>query len=326
MPETQENKGEIIIYKAPDGPEIKIDFHDDSVWMTQSAISELFQTDRSSITKHLRNIVKSGEIEEKRNVQFLHIPNSDKPVKYYSLDFILSVGYRVNSRKATQFRVWATQQLRELLLKGFVMREDIKANLRELQEAILLMQQASQVKRLEGYERELLNIITDYTNTWITLNEYDKGELALDDVTKKTAKYLDYEEVNKAIARFKARLLKDGDASDLFGQEVGQKLSQVLGSIQQTFGSKEMYPSLDEKAAHLLYFAVKDHPFVDGNKRIGALLFLLFLVQNNFLINRKGERKINDTALTALTLLVAESKPSQKEVMIKLIVNLINKK
>ena len=137
---------------------------------------------------------------------------------------------------------------------------------------------------------------------------------------------MDYAQIKKSIERFKARLFKDGEASDLFGQEVSSKLASVLGNIRQTFGNKDLYPSLDEKAAHLLYFAVKDHPFVDGNKRIGALLFILFLIQNNYLLNKKGERKINDAGLTAITLLVAESKPDQKDVMVKVIVNLINKR
>ena len=221
-------------------------------------------------------------------------------------------------RAGFRFRILAGNEKR--------LKENEQLKLKELQQAVSLMQQALQVKRLEGYERELLNIITDYTNTWITLNDYDTDDLKLDHVNRKQAQHLNYDEIKKSIIRFKSRLMKDGEASDLFGSEVGHKLSSVIASTQQSFEGKDLYPSLDEKAAHLLYFAVKDHPFVDGNKRIGALLFILFLVNNNYLMNKKGERKINDAALTALTLLVAESKPAQKDVMVKVIVNLINKK
>jgi death-on-curing family protein len=216
------------------------------------------------------------------------------------------------------------------LLKGYLVNEKrLKENethkLKELQQAVGLMQQALETRRLEGYEKELLNIITDYANTWLTFYQFDTGTLALEG-NKKATKHLDYEQIKKSIARFKQRLMKDGEASELFGAEVSEKLLSLLGNVKQSFGGKEVYPTLDEKAAHLLYFSVKNHPFVDGNKRIGALLFILFLVENNYLHNKKGERKINDTALTAVTLLVAASKPDQKEVMVKLIVNLINKK
>jgi prophage maintenance system killer protein len=334
---TEETKGEIIIYKDDNRPEIQVNLVDDTVWLTQAQMSQLFDRDVRTINDHIKNVYKTAELSQNRTIRKFRIVQTEgkrqveREIEFYNLDMIISVGYRVNSKRGTQFRIWATQRLRDYLLKGYLinekrLQENQQLKLKELQQAIGLMQQALAAKRLEGYEKELLHIITDYTNTWVTLNQFDTGNLTLDQVTKKSAKYLDYDQIKKSIEKFKTRLLKDEEASGLFGAEVNKKLAQVLGNIDHSFDGKELYPSLEEKAAHLLYFAVKDHPFVDGNKRIGALLFILFLVQNNFLINKKGERKINDTALTVLTLLIAESKPDQKDVMIRLIVNLINKK
>jgi prophage maintenance system killer protein/phage regulator Rha-like protein len=329
-----QNKGEIIIYKAPEGPELRVDFHNETVWLTQEQIAQLFGTQRPAITKHLNNIFKDGELKASSVCSILEHTASDNKtykVKYYSLDAIISVGYRVNSKKATQFRVWATQKLGEFLLKGYLvnerrLKENQQVKLKELQQAHQLIMEALETRRLTGYEGELLRIISDYTNTWVVLNEYDQGDLSLESVSKKKAELLDYAKIKLSIERFKLRLEKEKEGSELFGQEVGSKLNSVLGAIGQTYSGKELYPSIEEKAAHLLYFAVKDHPFVDGNKRIGALMFILFLINNNHLVNKKGQRKVNDAALTALTLLVAESKPQQKDVMIKLIVNLINNK
>jgi prophage maintenance system killer protein len=252
-------------------------------------------------------------------------------VNYYNLDVVISVGYRVKSKRGTQFRIWATQRLRDYLLKGYVINqqrlmEGQASKLKELEQANKIIIQAIESRRAEGYEKELLSIITDYTNTWLVLNQYDKGQLKIEDVSKKKPAVLDYEEIKKSITKFKNRLMQQKQASGLFGQEAGEKFKGVLGSINQTFGNKDLYPSIEEKAAHLLYFAIKDHPFVDGNKRIGSLIFLLYLVENRHLLNKKGERKINDSALAALALLIAESKPDQKDTMVKLVVNLINKK
>ena len=331
--ENTENKGEIIIYKADSGPELQVKLENETVWLNQAQIAELFGTQRPAITKHLKNLYKSGELLEKSTCSILeHVGETGQVYKtqYHNLDAIISVGYRVNSKRATQFRIWATNHLRDYLLKGYLinekrLKENEEIKLKELQAAVGLMQQALEVKRLEGYEKELLNIITDYANTWLTFYQFDSNQLGLDG-SKKPTKYLDYDQIKKAVDRFRIRLMKNEEASELFGQEVSEKLLSLLGNLKQTFGAKDVYPTLEEKAAHLLYFAVKNHPFVDGNKRIGALLFILFLVENNYLHNKKGERKINDAALTAITLLVAESRPQQKEVIVKVIVNLINKK
>jgi death-on-curing family protein len=334
--ENQENKGEIVIYKEGGAPEIEVNVVDETVWLTQAQMAELFGRDRNTIGDHIQNVFKTAELSQNRTTRKFRVVQSEgkrsieRDLEHYNLDMIISVGYRVNSKRGTQFRIWATQRLKDYILKGFVVNEKrLKQNeevkLKELQQAIGLMQQALEAKKFEGYEKQLLSIITDYANTWLTFYQYDSGKLDLQG-NKKDATYLDYDKIKKSIERFKTRLMSVKEASDLFGQEVSEKLLSLLGNVKQSLGGEDVYPTLEEKAAHLLYFAVKNHPFVDGNKRIGALLFILFLIENRFLLNKKGERKINDSALTALTLLVAESKPSQKDVMIKLIVNLINKK
>lgn len=333
-------KGEIIIYKAQEGPELQVRMEGETVWMTQIQIARLFGTERAAISKHVKNIYDSAELSQNRTVSKMETVQIEggraikRQVEYYNLDMIISVGYRVSSQRATQFRIWATQRLRDYLIKGYAvngnrldqLKQEHNSKVKELQQTVKLFQNVIEANRTEGYEKDLLKIIVDYANTWTVLQKYDEGKLEISDVTKKVSRPLKHGEIIKSIGQFKKRLMDKKQASGLFGQEVGGKLEAVLGSIYQTYGQKELYPSLEEKAAHLLYFAIKDHPFVDGNKRIASLLFLVFLIDNNYLINKKGERKVNDTALVALALLIAESKPQQKEVMVKLIVNLINRK
>ncbi len=328
-------KGEIVIYKSPDGPELQIKMDGETVWLSQAQMVFLFGKDINTINEHIRNIYKEKElIFEKTSFKQANTGKTgiglNKPTTYYSLDVIISVGYRVKSQRGTQFRIWATQKLRDFIVQGYIINErrlleNQQSKLKELEQANKLFLEVIESRKADGYEKELLKIITDYTNTWFVLNQYDKGELRMEDVTKRKSVPLNYIEVQKAIIKFRGRLEAKNEAGDLFGQEIGGKFQGVLGSIHQTFGGKDLYPSLEEKAAHLLYFSVKDHPFADGNKRIGSLVFLLFLVENHILLNKKGERKVNDTALAALALLIAESKPQQKETMVKLVVNLINK-
>ncbi len=330
----EEAKGEIVIYKDVSGPELKVTLQDDSVWLSQAQMSELFGKDVRTVNEHIKNIFKEAELSQNSVIRKFRITARDGKsyqVSFYNLDVIISVGYRVKSKHGTQFRIWATQRLRDYILKGFVvnqerLKEQSRVKLKELEGAVKLLQGAIESNRLEGYEKELLKIISDYTETWVLLNKYDHDELEIERVTKKIVYRLDHEQIAKFITQFKKRLVGTGEASDLFGREVGYKLKGLIGSIEQAFDGKDLYESVEEKAAHVLYFVIKDHPFVDGNKRIGSLLFLLFLIENRIFYNKRGERKLNDNALAALALLVAESKPDQKDVMIRLIVNLVNKK
>ena len=336
MTESAGPKSEIIIYKDKEGPQIEARFEGETTWLSLDQIAGLFQRDKSVISRHLKAIFKEGELDRRATVAKNATVQTEggrtvkRAIEYYNLDAIISVGYRVNSKRATQFRIWATSKLRDYILKGYAINEkrlkeaDV-LKLQELEQALGLVQKAVQTKRLDGYEKELINIISDYAQAWVLFYQYDKDRLSLERVSKKKPRELDYEKVKRAIESLKLRLVKNGEAGELFGQEVSNKLQAILGAINQTFGGQELYRSREEKAAHLLYFVIKDHPFVDGNKRIGSLLFILYLIENNFLYNKKGEKKINDNALVALALLVAESDPKQKDVMVKLIANLLVK-
>ncbi|HEX5429994.1 MAG TPA: virulence protein RhuM/Fic/DOC family protein [Patescibacteria group bacterium] len=332
--EKQENKGEIIIYKSDSGPELQIKLENDSVWLTQAQMAELFDRDRDTISEHIQHVYKTAELSPNSVTRKFRVTARDGKsynVEHYNLDMIISVGYRVNSKRGTQFRIWATKHLRGYLLKGYLinerrLRENQDAKLKELQQAHLLIQQALESRRLDGFEKELVNIITDYTNTWIVLNEYDSGKLKISDVSKNKTSYLDFGKVTDSVSRFKNRLQANKLATADFGKPNGNKLQKILTRVKQNLDGVDVYPSAEEKGAHLFYFLISEKPFADGNKRIASLIFILFLIENHLLYNRKGERRINDSALAALALLVAESKPSQKDVMVKLIVNLINKK
>lgn len=332
MQEMRNNQ--IILYKSEDGPELSVQMDGETVWLSLQQIADLFIRDKSVISRHIKNIFNSAELSLNSVVAKNATTGPDGKtyqVDYYNLDLIISVGYRVNSKRGTQFRIWATNRLHDYLLKGYAvnekrLKEEHDLKIKELQDTVKLFQNVLESHRAEGYEKDLLRIITDYSSTWAILNKYDKGELKIEGVSRRASAILNYEDLKKSIQIFKKRLIAKKEASSLFGQEVVEKFKAVLGNIGQTFDGKDLYPSLEEKAAHLLYFMVKDHPFADGNKRIGSLVFMIYLVQNNILYSVKnGERKINDNALAALALLVAESKPDQKDVMVGLVVNLIKK-
>lgn len=320
-------KGEIVIYTAKDGQtELEVRLEEETVWLTQKQVAELFSVERSVITKHINNIVKTGELNEKSNVQKLHIANSDKQVKFYNLDFVISVGYRVNSQSATQFRIWATKIVKEYLVKGYAVNQERlleqTEKLNELQRVISFVQDKANWPELEDQAQELLKLINEYSQSLTLLYQYDEGTLALAE-GKKPEFVLEYDGCRELIDQLRSKLTRKGEAGDLFGHEIDSRFKGIVATIYQTFDGQDLYPSLEEKAANLLYLTIKDHPFSDGNKRIGSLLFIYFLNRDKSLLKESGERKISDNALVALALLVATSEPKEKDVMIKIIASLL---
>jgi prophage maintenance system killer protein len=321
------NKGEIIIYQPKTGgPRFEVALEKENIWVDQAKIAKLFNVDRSVITKHINNVFESGELDQKSNVQKMHIPLSDKPVKFYNLDVIISVGYRVNSKLATKFRVWATKTLKDHILKGFTLNQKRlqEKGLAEFEQAVAMIKSALETKKLKGSEAKgLLEVITKYAHSWLLLQKYDEEKLALPVKQSKPKYQLDYNQAITAVSDLKDNLLAKKQATDLFGRERGETLAGIIDNLYQTFGGKSLYPSIESQAAHLLYFIIKDHPFADGNKRIGSFLFIVFLSKNNYLLAKNGESKFNDNALVALALLIAESDPKHKEVLIKLVMNFL---
>ena len=325
-PSKTEKFGEVVLYRTKDGTiSVEVRLHGDTVWLTQAQMVELFQRNQSVLSRHIRKIFKEGELDPKSNMQKMHSAKSDKPVVFYNLDVIISVGYRVNSKRGTQFRIWATRTLKNHLIQGYTLNE------RRLQERGIEMEQAVQLlsrtltrSQLVGEQgRAVLEVITRYAKSWRLLKEFDEGTVQVPEKKHPTQTSLNDRSVGEAIAALKKELLSRGQATDLFGRERGKALAGLLGAIEQTFGGQSLYPSIEEKAAHLLYFIIKDHPFTDGNKRIGSFLFVLFLRENGYLNDSAGRTRFNDNALVALALLIAESDPAQKELMVRLIMNLL---
>ena len=316
----------IQIYQSPDGETcVDVRFEEDTVWLTQAQMVELFKRDVSVISRHIKNALREGEINEKSNLQKKQIALSDKPVTLYDLDVVISVGYRVKSRQGVQFRRWATQRLREVLVQGYTLNQQrFKENAAELKQALALIQKAAQSPALAtDMGRELIDIMGRYTHTFLWLQQYDEGLLkspkGFSGGTLPTP-----EEAMASIQALKKQLMAKGEASELFaGMSRPDSIGAIFGNLDQTVFGEPAYPTVESKAAHLLYFVVKNHPFIDGNKRSGAFLFVDFLHRNSRLIRANGAPVINDTGLAALTLLVAESDPKQKETLIKLIMNLL---
>ena len=317
--------GDVILYEAPSGEtRLEVRLEHDTVWLRQEQMGQLFGRERSVITKHLRNLFAEGELDEESNVQNLHIAGSDKPVRFYNLDVIISVGYRVKSRQGTRFRQWATGVLRAHLTQGYTLnRQRLEANARELEAALKLVRKAAAGEALTSMEgRGLVDVVTRYAQTFLLLQRYDEGLLAEPQVVP-GGRLPMLTEARASLAALKADLVARGEATLLFAQERGDAFAALLGNLDQSVFGEPAYPSVEAKAAHLLYFVIKDHPFADGNKRSAAFLFVDFLNRNARLLDAAGEPVINDIGLAALALLVAESAPAQKETMIRLIMNML---
>ncbi|MCR1809793.1 RhuM family protein [Sulfurospirillum sp. hDNRA2] len=308
---------------------LEVSLENETVWLSQKQLCELFDRDKSVISRHIKNIYKEGELEENSVVAKNATTASDGKtyvVEFYNLDMIVSLGYRVNSKRATEFRKWATNVLKQYLIKGYALNHHrINAqSLSELTATMELVRKSIETQELSSNEAKgLLDIINNYAKTWALLQGYDADALHALQGTLHQRFILDYDEARSAIKALKKDLMAKGDATELFGNEKASEFQSALLNIYQTFGGVDLLPSIEEKAANLLYYVIKDHAFSDGNKRIGSFLFILFLHKNGIAYKPNGEPKINDNALVSLALLVAASEPSQKELMVKLIVNLL---
>jgi len=324
--------GEIVIYQDQEGqPAINVTFQDQTLWLTQKEMAELFDKDSDTIGIHIKNIYKEQELEEGATTEKSSVVRKEgtrtvtRQVNYYNLDVILSVGYRVNSKKGTQFRIWANSILKDYLVKGYTVNEkrlrDQQEQLEQLKQTIKLLRNVIEKQPLSSDEATgLLKVITDYTYALDILDQYDHQVLEIKATTKEELFQIDYTEAIQAIDG----LRKKFGGSSLFGNEKDESFQGSLAAIYQTFGEQYVYPSVEEKAAHLLYFVIKNHSFSDGNKRIAAFLFVWFLEKNNILYRLDGTKRIADNALVALTLMIAESKPDEKDLMVKVVINLIN--
>lgn len=319
------NNSQLVIYKAPDGTmSIDVTVQNETVWLSQGQMAELFGKDQSVIARHISNVFKEGELEKESNMQILHNTLSKfKPTQVYSLDVIISVGYRVKSKRGTQFRIWANQVLKQYLLQGYAINERVAAQkYDELSQLVKVLGRTIQnQEKLTEDSRSLLDVVVDYTYALDTLDRYDYQELKIEDTTGKEAFHATYENAMEVIRELHEKF----GGSTLFGNEKDDTFKSSIGQIYQTFGGVDLYPSVEEKGAMLLYLVTKNHSFSDGNKRIAATLFLWFLNGNGILYNEDGTKRIADNTLVALTLMIAESRTEEKDTMVKVIVNLINK-
>lgn len=303
-----QEKNEIVIFETED-KEVKlpVTVEDETVWLNQNQMIELFGRDQSVISRHIRNAFKEHEVDEKSNMHFLHIANSDKPVAFYSLDVIISVGYRVKSKRGVEFRRWANSVLKQYILRGYAVNDN---RIKQLGEVIRIMKRTED----ELDSKQVLSVIEKYSNALDLLDSYDHQNMTRPKGNRATY-VLSYEECMEVI-----QSMRFGDESDLFGREKDDSFKGSIGNIYQSFGGVDIYESLEEKAANLLYFVTKNHSFFDGNKRIAATMFLYFLDKNAALFV-DGKKKIEDSTLVALTIMIAESRPEEKEMMVSVVMN-----
>ncbi len=327
----QQNK--VIIYRPKKGSvKFEVKLEKETIWLDVRQMANIFDVQRPAVVKHINNIYKSKELDKKITCSILEQVAGDKKIRkinLYNLDMVISVGYRVNSKKATEFRIWATTVLKKYLFNGYILNKKRlqEKGLDEFENAVELIKQTIKNKKiLKSESQGLLEIITDYAQSWILLQKYDEEKIPTPK-TKKSKIKLKLQDFITAVTELKINLLKQKNASHFFGKEKAKaEFEKIINSLYQTFDKKELYPSIEEKAAHLLYFVIKDHPFVDGNKRIASFLFIVFLSKHNYLLKKDGEKKINDNTLVALALLTAQSDPKQKDIIIKLLINFLSEK
>lgn len=315
----------VIIYQTKDGEtSIDVRLEGETVWLTANQMAVLFGRDEKTIRKHINNVFLEGELTKDNNTHFLRIDNVKQPVAFYTLDVIISVGYRVKSQRGTQFRIWANKILKDYLIKGFAVNDKItQRKYEELSQLIHILGRTINSKpELSNRENlDLINVVTDYTYALDTLDKYDYQKLIIDKTTSENKFIVTYDNAIIMIHKLKENF----GSSWLFGKEKDNSFKGSIGQIYQTFDGKDLYPSVEEKAAMLLYLVTKNHSFSDGNKRIAATLFLWFMQNNGILYNNDGSKRISNGTLVALTLMIAESRPEEKDVMVKVVVNLINK-
>ena len=330
-----DNNNQIIIYQTADNQtQIDVRMENDTVWLTQAQMADLFQKDRTVISRHIRNVFKEGELDESLVCAKFALPKKygrregyiqEAEATIYNLDVIISVGYRVKSQRGVQFRQWANRVLKQYLIKGYAINERLRhEQISELRQLVQVVGRTLQHREQENTieTQDLLDVVVDYTYALDTLDNYDYERLTIDKTTKVAAFHATYENAMEQIQRLRDKF----GASVLFGNEKDDSFKSSIGQIYQTFDGEELYPSVEEKAAMLLYLVTKNHSFSDGNKRIAATLFLWFLNNNKILYNSDGSKRIADSTLVALTLMIAESKTEEKDVMVKVVVNLINQR